>query len=104
MGVKPYATLTEALDGLQQQGFHSAFELADGRLKSNQSGRFYGPEEFRVVEHYRFEGASNPDDMSVLYAVETASGERGVIVDAFGTYGNPALGELMRHARTDQRL
>lgn len=104
MDFKPYSTLTDALEGLQQQGFRSTFEAVEGRLKSQQSGRSYRPDEVRIVEHHRFEGVSNPDDMSVVYAVESAGGERGVVVDAFGTYSNPALGELMRQTRTDQRL
>ncbi len=28
---------------------------------------------------------SDPDDMSVLYAIESADGTKGSIVDAFGT-------------------
>lgn len=101
MGFKPYATLTDALDGLRQRGFVTSFDVVDGRLKSQQTGRLYSPEVIRVVEHHRYEGASNPDDMSVVYAIEAIGGERGVVVDAFGTYGNPVLGELLRRARTD---
>lgn len=101
MGFKPYATLTDALDGLRQRGFTTSFDVVDGRLKSQQTGRLYAPEVIRIVEHHRYEGASNPDDMSVVYAIETIGDERGVVVDAFGTYGNPGLGDLLRRARTD---
>ena len=101
MGFNPYATLTEALEGLRQRGFVATFEAVDGRLKSQQTGRLYAPELIRIVEHHRYEGASNPDDMSVVYAIETIDGERGVVVDAFGTYSNPALGDLLRRVRAD---
>ena len=101
MGFNPYATLTEALEGLRQRGFTATFEAVDGRLKSQQTGRLYAPELIRIVEHHRYEGASNPDDMSVVYAIETIDGERGVVVDAFGTYSNPALGDLLRRVRAD---
>lgn len=101
MGFKPYATLTDALEGLRQRGFEATFEVVDGRLKSQQTGRLYAPEILRIVEHHRYEGASNPDDMSVVYAIETIDGERGVVVDAFGTYSNPMLGDLLRRARTE---
>jgi hypothetical protein len=47
------------------------------------------------VEHYRFEGASDPDDMSVVYAIESAGGPKGIIADAFGTYANPGLGRFL---------
>ncbi len=45
---------------------------------------------------YRFEGISDPDDMAIVYAVESRSGLRGTLVDAFGTYANPALGAFFR--------
>lgn len=102
MGFKPYATLTDALEGLRQRGFTATFEPVDGRLKSQQTGRQYAPEVLRVIEHHRYEGASNPDDMSVVYAIETIDGERGVVVDAFGTYSDPMLGDLLRRARNDE--
>jgi len=102
MGFKPYATLTDALEGLRQRGFNSTFEPVDGRLKSQQTGRLYAPEVLRIIEHHRYEGASNPDDMSVVYAIDTIDGERGVVVDAFGTYSDPVLGDLLRRARTDE--
>lgn len=102
MGFKPYATLTDALDGLRQRGFDATFEAVDGRLKSQQTGRQYPPELIRIIEHHRYEGASNPDDMSVVYAIETIDGERGVVVDAFGTYSNPVLGDLLRRVRVDE--
>ncbi|MFP5349218.1 MAG: phosphoribosylpyrophosphate synthetase [Gammaproteobacteria bacterium] len=102
MGFKPYATLTDALEGLRQRGFAATFEPVDGRLKSQQTGRLYAPEVVRVIEHHRYEGASNPDDMSVVYAIEAIDGERGVVVDAFGTYSDPVLGDLLRRARAEE--
>ncbi len=104
MGFKPYSTLTDALEGLHQRGFEATFEAVDGCLKSQQTGRLYAPELIRIVEHHRYEGASNPDDMSVVYAIETIDGERGVVVDAFGTYSNPTLGDLLRRIRADEHV
>lgn len=104
MDFKPYATLTDALEGLRQRGFTATFEAVEGRLKSQHTGRLYPPELVRIIEHHRYEGASNPDDMSVVYALETIDGERGVVVDAFGTYSNPMLGELLRRVRADEHI
>jgi len=51
------------------------------------------------VEHYRFEGASDPDDMSVVYAFESHDGSRGIIADAFGLYANPDLGGFLEKVK-----
>ena len=45
----------------------------------------------------RFEGASDPDDMSIVYAVESNNGWQGTIVDAFGVYSEPAIGTVLKH-------
>ena len=33
--------------------------------------------------------------MSIIYAIETRSGIRGTLVDAFGVYADPQVGEFM---------
>jgi hypothetical protein len=43
----------------------------------------------------RFEGVSDPDDMSVIYAIESRGGLRGTLVDAFGVYSDPAVGDFV---------
>jgi len=99
MPEKQYRTLSEAIEGLRGRGYTRSFEVANGRLRVVETGTLVTPEEVKVREHHRFEGESNPDDMSVVYAVESGSGERGLIVDAFGAYANPALGDLLLRAR-----
>lgn len=99
MSENRYRTLSEAIESLRQRGYTLSFEVANGRLRVVETGSLVAPEDVTVREHHRFEGESNPDDMSVVYAVESREGGRGVIVDAFGTYANPALGELLLRAR-----
>ncbi len=42
----------------------------------------------QLKKYIRFEGDSDPADMSILYAIETNDGDKGTYVDAFGTYGD----------------
>ena len=48
-----------------------------------------------ITEYHRFEGVSDPDDMSILYAIETRSGLRGTLADAFGVYADPVVGAFL---------
>jgi hypothetical protein len=89
-------TLAATLEDLRRRGFAQSFEPAGGGLRLAEGGRIYAASELRIVEHHRFEGASDPGDMSVAYALETADGRRGVLVDAYGTYADPAIGEVLR--------
>jgi hypothetical protein len=58
--------------------------------------RKYSPEAggFHIRETYRFEGASNPSDEEVVYAIESKDGQKGVLVDAYGMYSE-SLSEAM---------
>lgn len=72
---------------LAKDGFTEDFRVADGRLYAFSSETVsYAPEDVTIVDFYRFEGESDPDDMSILYAIECADGTRGTISSAYGTY------------------
>ncbi|AYA37956.1 hypothetical protein D3Y59_13430 [Hymenobacter oligotrophus] len=83
---------------LTEDGFTSDFNVQDGRLCviGSETNKTYGPEEVTIVDFYRFEGESNPDDMSILYAIETADGIRGTISNAFGTYADADVDDFLR--------
>jgi hypothetical protein len=44
------------------------------------------PEDFTVDEFHRFEGMSNTDDNSIVYAISSKDGVKGTLVDAYGMY------------------
>ena len=86
-----YMTMTEALKGLRNRGFTTNFAFLHHAFCAVESGKTFKPEELTIREHHRFEGISDPDDESVVYAVETHDGLRGTIVDAYGIYANSEL-------------
>lgn len=38
---------------------------------------------------------SDPEDASIVYVIETRSGTKGLLVDAFGPYANPEVGRFL---------
>lgn len=92
-----YHTMTEAVKGLQDRGFTANFEFADGLVHDVSSGRTFRADELTIIEHHRFEGSSDPDDLSVCYALEAQDGSRGSLVDAYGVYANPEVSEFLTH-------
>jgi len=87
--------MAEAIQELMKRGFTANFEFLDEAFRDVNSGRTFQAEELTIVEHHRFEGASDPDEMSILYAVESNDGTKGIIADAFGVYANPELGGFL---------
>ena len=99
MSAKLYTSLAEAIQELTARGFTGNFEFVDKAFRDVDNGRTFQADALTIVEHYRFEGASDPDDMSVVYAIESAEGTRGIIADAFGVYANPEFGGFLNTVR-----
>lgn len=97
--MKLYTNMVEAIQELKKRGFTANFEFLNQAFRDVDSGRTFKADELTIVEHYRFEGASDPDDMSVVYAIEVDSGPKGIIADAYGLYADPNLGGFLEKVK-----
>jgi hypothetical protein len=88
-------SMSSVLETLDREGFTDHFTVCDERLVGIDCGETFEADEvvIRCVE--RFEGLSNPDDMSVVYALETCDGVRGTLTDAFGVYSDPGVSQFI---------
>ena len=85
------ATMACAIADLARRGFTADLRAVDGALRT-ATGETLWPRDLVIREVHRFEGVSDPDDTEVLYAIESTSGVRGTLADAFGVYADPATG------------
>jgi len=99
MTAKRYTNMLGAIQELKKRGFTANFEFLNQEFLDVDSGRTFKADELTIVEHYRFEGASDPDDMSVVYAIESDDGLKGIVADAFGLYANPNLGGFLEKVK-----
>jgi hypothetical protein len=82
-------SLVNVLNRLKKDGYTIDFQVSgEGKLCTMENEQQFTPDQVRIVDHYRFEGESDPDDMSILYAIETTTGERGTISNSFGPYAD----------------
>ncbi|WP_369049488.1 phosphoribosylpyrophosphate synthetase [Tenacibaculum sp. UWU-22] len=93
--MKTYDTLSEALTDLEKRGFTHDFNVHATHLECKKRNEIYKPETFTIVEMYRFEGMSSADDNSVVYAIETNTGVKGTLVDAYGVYADSLSSEMI---------
>jgi len=84
--MKNYDTLSEATNDLNERGYTHDFKLESEAITCTSMNVSLSPDNFTIDEYYRFEGASNPDDNSVIYAISSKEGVKGVIIDAYGVY------------------
>ncbi len=93
--------LSVKLKELEEKGYQQEFVFAGGVLKDT-SGNTYQASELKIIEEHRFEGESNPDDMSILYAVKGQNGVKGTVVTPYGTYVDE-LAEFMKDVEEQRK-
>lgn len=98
--MKQYETLTDALNDLQERGYVYNFNLAEDCLECQEVNVKLHPEQFSITEFYRFEGPSDPADNSVVYAIESDRGLKGVLVNAYGVYADSLSADMINKLRT----
>lgn len=90
-------SLVNVLNRLRKDGYKYDFKVSgQGKLCNMVNKDEFGPDQVRIVDFYRFEGESDPDDMSILYAVETSSGLKGTISNSYGPYADTGVDSFLK--------
>ena len=95
--------LDKCMNKLEADGYKDQFRVEKGRLNDLSNKKKYKPRDVKAVNFYRFEGVSDPDDMSILYAIETADGRKGTLVDAYGLYSDDDTGEFLKKVESNKK-
>jgi hypothetical protein len=91
-----YTTLSETMNELRKKGYTEDFNLQQNCLECRNGQFKVFADEFKVDEYFRFEGASNPSDSAILYAISSDSKNlKGLLVNAYGIYSEPVTDEMM---------
>ncbi len=94
--MKNYDTLSEATNDLSERGYKHDFKLESEAITCAFMDLTLSPNDFKIDEYYRFEGVSNPDDNSVVYAISSKDGIKGVIIDAYGAYAESLSFDMLQ--------
>jgi hypothetical protein len=85
---KHYQTLSLATNDLKARGYTYDFNIKHDCIECPSLQLQLSPDKFSVDEFYRFEGMSSTDDNSIVFAISSDSGLKGVLVDAYGVYAS----------------
>jgi hypothetical protein len=99
--MKTFDTLSEAIENLKKRGYESDFNLHPEHIECAPLKLKLKPEEFHVDEVHRFEGMSNTDDNSILFAISSTAGQKGLLVDAYGMYSDSLSKSMIDKLRID---
>jgi hypothetical protein len=106
MNGNAYATLARALEELARRGFTERFQVVDGGVRALGRAETMKSKDLVIKEYYRFEGISDPDDMAILYAMESVNGVRGTLADASACTripGSRRCSRTFQSAQTEDR-
>ncbi|MBC7829206.1 MAG: hypothetical protein H7122_15765 [Chitinophagaceae bacterium] len=94
----PYMkSLSSCLNKMTQDGYSADFKATEEGLYDLGTHKIYYPSDVRIVNFFRFEGPSNPEDNAILYVIEAGDGVKGTLVDAYGVYSDPYVDRFIRN-------
>ena len=89
-------TERDYIEHYQQKGYSLNFRMQDGRLREDSIGNSYAPTEVYITTQHRFEGMTNPSDMSILYVITTKDDKKGTILVAYGGTSDTEAAEFFK--------
>ena len=100
-------TVIERLEELKERGFTYDFNMTAHALEVHKEDGIklnLSPDDFDIVEVYRFEGMTNPSDTSILYAIESCDGLKGTLLSSYGVYADAMSNEMIKKLDTRSSL
>lgn len=101
---QPYLkSLAICLNKVVKDGYTEDFKVTEEGLQALQHNKTYRPEEIKVVNFFRFEGTSNPENEAVIYVIETADGTKGTLTDGYDVYLKSSVSGFMKTVEKIQK-
>lgn len=81
----------------EEMGYTDSFRYDDKgkKLVSLKTNDEYLPSDITIVKEHRYEGMSDPSDMSILYILETSDGSKGTLLASYGPQADTGLHDFM---------
>lgn len=88
-----YATVTKALEELNNKGYTVDFNVQESKIINN-------PNDFEIQHIYRYEGESDPGDEATVFGIESKTGEKGVFVAGLNAYTENSAAMILHDLST----
>lgn len=93
-------SLSACMADVVKDGYIDNMKVEHGKLYAPSKDKQYAAEEVTIDNFYRFEGESDPADNSVLYAIQTSDGVKGILIDAYGTYADGETNKFIKEVES----
>ncbi|GAA4232640.1 hypothetical protein GCM10022291_07870 [Postechiella marina] len=85
------------IDKYQDMGYTSNYRIANNNLIDLITKTEYKPADIKVVAKHRFEGLSNPGDMSILYIIEIGLKSKGTVLANYSPSSDTEMAEFFNN-------
>jgi hypothetical protein len=89
-------SLSTCVNKLVTDGYSINFKVDEQGLVAVEEGKHYKPDQVHIKNFFRFEGASDPADNAILYAIELDNGKKGTLIDAYGSYSDASITKFIK--------
>jgi hypothetical protein len=106
--MKNFETLVDCTNDLLKRGYTANLSMEGDTIDDKSQDIHMTADDFEIDEFYRFEGPSNPSDMSIAYAISSPKYNlKGVLINAYGTYADDsssAIAAKLHHHQVSDNL
>lgn len=98
--------ISKVLERLDEKGYGRELIITGEHAHFDGIPNTYRSAQITIIKVYRFEGESDPADMSVVYAMRADDGQKGFLLNAYGTYSdqdNPYYDDFIRDVPMDEQ-
>jgi quercetin dioxygenase-like cupin family protein len=96
-----FGTLSETINRLVKLGYTHDFNIMDECIVCHKENIKLSPDDFQIDHVYRFEGDSDPEYQSILYAISSTKFDvRGTLVNGYGTSSDEVTTKLIEKLNT----
>jgi hypothetical protein len=81
------STISSVMEKLRLKGYDTELRWTKDGFSAGK-GKAYQPHDLEIIKVYRFEGMTDPADMSILYLMEANDGLIGYSLSSYGVYSN----------------
>lgn len=92
----------EKIDEYTAKGYTSNYKMQDGQFLDIEKDLYLNASEIIIDDEYRYEGMTNPDDLSILYILRVPNKSKGTILLPYGAAGDGELGWFMKEVSLNQ--
>ncbi len=96
-----HGTVSETIRALEREGYSVDFNLTPFAADGFPYDNILSPLDYQIDKVYRFEGATNPDDQSILYAISSVRLQiKGILLNGYGMYADLAANAVLSRLTT----